>query len=182
MRSAFFLFWIPIIVAFASCNKAANNPNYVPIPDNGVYNLKSGTIIITTPDTVITYDAAKDTMNLYLDNRIAPTYVTVFCTGSNTKFFQLDFRNTFSTSNSSVDIVYLSSSSIRKTAIYTYYNYATTNIGTLAISNYNDLSNGLALSGSFTGAVGRFGVPKGARLNTTNYTLSGTFNLKLTAK
>ncbi|MBW4889622.1 hypothetical protein KXQ82_07840 [Mucilaginibacter sp. HMF5004] len=183
MRSLYILLAVIITIAFASCGKknsadpADPNANFTTVPDTGGYQIKTGTVTVTSPDSTYSYDATKDYVAIY--GNTTKYYIVCNNIKNELLFIQAAAKPTLS-APAALELVQLTGVPLRLG--YYYINVSTINptFGTISLTNYN--TNAVAASGSFTASLNKVYNNTYTYVNANNYTVSGTFNLKLNPK
>jgi len=182
VKQLFIFLSLIAMVWLASCTKSSSNSsstdpaaNFMLIPDTGVYYVKSGTVSVTTPDTTFTYDASKDFVIIY--NK-ATNYL-IGC--SNIKNQALILQSLNKPIISAPDsLLYAQVIGGPNNAAYYYINSSFTNVGAINLTAYN--TNGEAAAGTFTLNLSQAAAGTFTFLNTNVYTVTGSFDLKLSPK
>ncbi|MBW4889623.1 hypothetical protein KXQ82_07845 [Mucilaginibacter sp. HMF5004] len=181
MKPLLFCLCIGFIIGLGSCSKSSvdSNTNYSLVPDTGVYIVKAGTITAVSPDGTYIFNGEKDNITLYhRKDKKNPEIWSMYCYGSTGGGFEIDAPVVPTTGNSALSLSRLYVPPPQNLNYY-YYSYSNTNAGTVTMNTYN--SNGVAALGTFTLNVGTY-LNSYSRLGFTNYTITGSFDLKLNAK
>lgn len=182
------LFWLfvglYVVVLMASCKKdsANSNANYSMVPDTGWYYAQTGTITVVAPEGTYTL-GSKDNLSIYhrKDNKNPEIWV-IGSFGVNGGAFEMDAPGALATGSATLKYGTFSFPP-PQTSNYFYMAYSGTNAGSVTINSYN--TNGIAVSGTFTLNVGKYSASTYTgynRVDNINYTITGTFDLKLNPK
>jgi len=178
MKALLILLGLGFIISFGSCSKGSTTPSYLMIADTGLYYVKTGTVTVVRPDSTYTYDASKDNVTIYHNSKNSPDQWDIFCYNVKNGSFQINAIGAPAIGNDILSYSY--SYSMAAKLGYYYNSYSSTNAGTVTLNTYN--SNGIAASGSFTSNVGKYSPTNSARIGTTSYIITGSFDLKLNPK